>query len=54
MMNAIGEHWFWWLITAAVMIWYSTITVYVAIKGVTDIRTMLSHLGAMKAADGES
>ena len=50
----MGEHWFWWLITAAVMLWYSTITVYVAIKGVTDIRTMLSRLGSMKAADDES
>ena len=40
------EHWFWWLITAAVMVWYSTITVYISIKGVTDIKTMLRHLAA--------
>ena len=50
----MGEHWFWLLLTAAVMIWYSTVTIYVAIKGVTDIRTMLSHLGSMKAAENES
>jgi len=40
------EHWFWWLITAAVIVWYSTVTVYVAIKGVTDIKTMLRHLSS--------
>jgi hypothetical protein len=46
--------WFWWLLTAAVIVWYSTVTVYVAVKGVTDIRTMLSRLGSMKSTDGES
>ncbi|HPD30652.1 MAG TPA: hypothetical protein PLL20_11700 [Phycisphaerae bacterium] len=48
------EHWFWWLLTAAVVTWYSTVTVYVAIKGVTDIRTMLRHLGSVKSTEGES
>lgn len=47
------DHWFWLLLTGTAIVWYSTVTVYVAIKGVTDIRTMLSHLGAMKAADDE-
>ncbi|MBI2842654.1 MAG: hypothetical protein HYX78_04575 [Armatimonadetes bacterium] len=37
-------HWFWWLATAAVMVWYSTITIYVTIKGVSDIKTMLKRL----------
>ena len=54
MIEGWSDHWFWWLLTIACVVWYSTITVYVAIKGVTDIRTMLSRLGAMKAADGES
>jgi hypothetical protein len=40
----IGEHWFWWLLTMAVMVWYSTITVYVTIKGTLDIRSMLRRL----------
>ena len=44
--SKLSEHWFWLLITAACLVWYSTITVYVAIKGVTDIRTMLGHLKA--------
>jgi hypothetical protein len=30
--------------TAAVLVWYSTITVYVAVKGIRDIRQMLSRL----------
>ena len=40
----MGEHWFWWLMTAACLVWYSTITVYVAIRGVFDIRGMLRRL----------
>jgi len=40
------EHWFWWLITMACIAWYSTITVYVAIKGAADIKQMLARLSA--------
>ena len=39
-----GEHWFWWLLAMACVIWYSSITIYVAIKGVTDIKNMLKNL----------
>jgi hypothetical protein len=46
--SGVGEHWFWWLLTAACVVWYSTITVYVSIKGVSDIRGMLGRLGEMK------
>jgi len=42
----IGEHWFWWLVTLAVLVWYSTVTVYVALKGTLDIRQMLRRLKA--------
>lgn len=35
---------FWGLLTLAVLIWYSTITIYVAIRGVLDIRNMLARL----------
>lgn len=41
----IGEHWFWWLLTIACVVWYCTITVYVAVKGWMDIGEMLTHLG---------
>jgi hypothetical protein len=44
---------FWWLLTVASLVWYSTITVYVAIRGGLDIRHMLARLERLKdkAAD---
>ena len=42
-MNFHG-HPFWWLVTAAVVVWYSTITIYVSIRGAQDIRGMLKRL----------
>jgi hypothetical protein len=39
------KHWFWYLLSAAVMIWYSTVTVYVAVNGLKDIKKMLSTIG---------
>lgn len=43
---------FWWLLTIACVVWYSSITIYVAYKGVTDIRNMLKNLAKRNAADG--
>lgn len=40
---ALAER-FWWLMTIASVLWYSTVTVYVAIRGVFDIRHMLRRL----------
>ncbi|MCE5197966.1 MAG: hypothetical protein ABFD54_06800 [Armatimonadota bacterium] len=37
---------FWLLLTAACLIWYSTVAVYVAIKGAFDIKSMLARLGS--------
>jgi hypothetical protein len=42
------RHLLWWLITMACIVWYSTVTVYVAIKGVTDIKNMLARLGKLE------
>ena len=42
----MSQHWFWRLLTMACVVWYSTITVYVAIKGVADIKNMLARLSA--------
>lgn len=39
-----GGHAFWWLMTIAVMVWYSTVTIYVAVKGAKDIKGMLKRL----------
>jgi hypothetical protein len=51
----MGEHWFWGALTIACVVWYSTITVYVAVRGAVDIKQMLAHLGeaAEDAADGD-
>ena len=52
---------FWLLLSAAAIIWYSTITIYIAWKGITDIKKMLARLNTPrrpqklaggKAADG--
>ena len=40
----INEHWFWWLATLAVLVWYSTVTIYIAVNGTLDIRQMLRRL----------
>lgn len=45
----VGEHWFWWLLAMSCVVWYSTITIYVAIRGAFDIKSMLRHLGSLKA-----
>jgi hypothetical protein len=42
------EHWFWLGLTAACVGWYSTVTIYVAIKGVTDIKGMLKRLSELQ------
>lgn len=41
------NHWFWSALTAACLLWYSTVTVYVAIKGSVDIKNMLARLEAI-------
>ena len=40
----MSEHWFWWLLTATAVIWYLTITIYVSIRGLVDIRDMLRDI----------
>ena len=47
----MSQHWFWWLMAMACVVWYSTITVYVAIKGAGDIKHMLARLAATKARE---
>jgi uncharacterized membrane protein len=46
-----AARWFWWLLCMVCVIWYSTITVYVAIRGWFDIRGML---GRLKDNSGEA
>lgn len=41
----LNEHWFWGGLTIAVIAWYSTVTVYIAVRGAMDIRSMMRRLG---------
>jgi hypothetical protein len=34
----------WFILTMAAVLWYSLVTIYVAYKGVGDIKEMLSNL----------
>ena len=43
-LTLLTNHPFWGLLTLAVVLWYSTITIYVAIRGAADIRQMLKNL----------
>lgn len=42
---------FWWLLTMAAIGWYSTITIYVSIRGAMDVRNMLKALEGQKLPD---
>ncbi len=42
--SMLKDHWFWGAVTLVCLTWYSTITIYVAIKGARDIRNMLRSL----------
>lgn len=35
---------FWLLLTLAALLWYGSVTIYVSIKGASDIRAMLARL----------
>ena len=35
---------FWLILTAAALLWYASITIYVSFKGARDIREMLARL----------
>lgn len=48
LMAMLEEHWFWGGLTLAVLVWYATVTIYVAIKGVGDIRSMLRSLAGSR------
>ncbi len=48
-----GRHWFWGAILAACIVWYSTVTIYVAIRGALDIKHMLARLQRLSTWDSE-
>ena len=48
----LTHHPFWGLLTLAVLAWYSTITLYVGIRGAFDIRNLLRKLKDDQEATG--
>jgi len=42
--SMLRNHWFWGAVTLVCLTWYSTITIYVAIRGARDIQNMLRRL----------
>jgi hypothetical protein len=45
---------FWAVLTVACVVWYSTITVYVAIRGGIDIKHMLKRLASQEESGGDA
>ena len=43
---------FWTILTVACLIWYTFVTVYVAIKGAGDIKEMLRNLAENNREEG--
>jgi len=50
--DMLTNHGFWGGLTLAVLVWYSTVTAYVAVRGAADIRQMLRQLSARSEGDG--
>lgn len=44
---------FWFILTGAALLWYGSVTIYVAIKGAADIRHMLARLSKRDAGNKE-
>jgi hypothetical protein len=50
-----GEtHWFWLAMTIAVILWYSTITIYISFRGAFDIKEMLGRLDQLAKEEREA
>ena len=49
----LTNHPLWGLLTLAVLVWYSTITVYVGVRGIVDIKHMLRKLKENHRESGE-
>lgn len=47
------EHWIWWALSMSCVIWYSTITIFVAIRGAADIKGMLGRLAELGDETGK-
>jgi hypothetical protein len=52
-LTMLKNHWFWAATTLVCLTWYSTVTIYVAIRGAADIRNMLRKLSGGKPGPQE-
>ena len=46
-------HWFWLGLIIACIAWYAVVTVYVAIRGVSDIAHLLERLESLEKAQAD-
>jgi hypothetical protein len=44
---------FWLVITVACLVWFSTVTIYVAVRGALDIKHMLARLRALNNRESD-
>ncbi len=44
---------FWWGVSMACLVWFSTVTVYVAVRGAFDIRHMFERLKRTRELEDE-
>ena len=51
LVDMLESHPFWGILTLAVLVWYSTVTIYVAIRGSNDIQQMLRRLKDRERGD---
>ena len=51
LVDMLKSHPFWGILTLAVLVWYSTVTIYVAIRGSIDIKQMLRRLKDRQGED---
>lgn len=44
---------FWYLLALASLLWYGSVTIYVSVKGLADIRQMLARLKSRQDPGGD-
>ena len=49
--DMLTNHWGWGLLMIAVLVWYTTITVYVAVRGGLDVKSMLREISRRDHAE---
>jgi hypothetical protein len=52
LVNMLKSHPFWGILTLAVLAWYCTVTIHVAVRGAFDIKEMLRRLKSSDQTNG--